>query len=50
LEFELASKREVVPYPSSYYIAKFGKFWSIINVVSIIYKYGSVSRKRKKSS
>jgi hypothetical protein len=41
-EFELASKRRVVPYLSFHQSAMFGIFWSIKRVVFIIYKFGSV--------
>jgi hypothetical protein len=40
--FELASKRKFVPYLPLYRIEKCGKFWSIIKMVFIIYKFSSV--------
>jgi hypothetical protein len=46
-EFELTSKRNVVPYLSLYQIAKFSKFWSNITMVFIIYKLGSVWKHKK---
>jgi hypothetical protein len=47
LEYELASKRKVVPYLSIYLIAKLGKFWRTIRVVFIIYKLDSVWKNKK---
>jgi hypothetical protein len=45
MEFELASKRNVLPYHSFYEITKFGKFWITRRVVIMIYKLGSVLKK-----
>jgi hypothetical protein len=42
MEFEVASKSKVVPYPSFYQFKKLSKFWTNMRMIFIIYKFSLV--------